>query len=436
MQALTEEQQKIGLWRFFFCFSGLMSLLYWNFILNLVLYFELTVEKGFFTYATFAYSIGNILSFTTGKIVFKKLSTSKSIIYNIIGASLLFILMMILMEVINSTLAKKISLLLFVFLYSYFAGYFQGSCSGYASICGPSSISSFTVGTGVAGVFANIVAIIFVFIFPTNDEKTRVQQLGRQMIAYIFFIGIIFVLYLVTYYFYMKKFGHFVTAVDGPDDKGSQVLEDEEETLNNDDENESDNKTTKSKKTFKTNARSFTTWKTTGSERKYSYFSVLKRVIDIFFSMIFTYFLTIQIVTFMVVNLASKYDDSNEMAILIYFTIYNLGDTIGKFSPASMNIKNSFVMHLLTLLRGLIQIYFLFMIYTEPPKFFYHCVTRGIIYLFIGLTNGYFTNIYFYVCINRFNNPKNKNMGGYLMIFGLIIGVTCGTLGGVLWNIG
>ena len=448
MRALTEEQQKLGLWRFFFIFSGLMSLIYWNFILNLVLYFELTVEKGFFTYATFAYSVGNILSFMSGKYVFKKINTRQSIFYNIIIASLSFILCLVLMEAIDNALAKKIILIVLVFLYSYFAGYFQGSCSGYASTCGPNSISSFTVGTGIAGVFANVVAIIFVFIFPTNDEEQQITELHRQMVAYIIFIVLTFVLYLITFYFYMKKFGHFMAAIDAPMEGNMRVEtldmiheeETEGETFN---EGKTDNesrtlksmKTFKSAKTGKTNIRSFTTWKTIGSERKYSYLSVLKRIMDIFFAMIFTYFITIQTVCFIVPNLASKYDGNDQMHILLYFSVYNIGDTLGKLSPESWNIKNSFVMHLLTLLRSLIQVLFISLIFADLPGFFTSSVTRGVIFFLIGLTNGYFTNIYFYVSASRFNNPKNKAFGGYLMIFGLIIGVTCGTLGGVLWTI-
>ena len=401
-----------------------MSLLYWNFILNLVLYFELTLEGGYFTYVTFAYSIGNILSFMTGKLVFKKLKTKKALFMTISVTSVGFIGTMVLMEIISSVLAKKILIILLVAIFVYFGAHFQGSVSGFASICGPTSIAAFNVGTGVAGVGSNIIAIIFVFIFPTHDPNTQITKLHHQMVSYICFLILTFLAYLTTMHFFIRKFGHFVQAIDEP----------QKESLKNGDPLLDDSKSDVTKQTGKTNPKSFTTWKTVGSERKYSYFSILKRIIDMFLAMIFTYFVTIQVMCFMIPNLTLKFDNNSEIYLLVYFLIYNVGDTVGKLFPGDWNFKNSFWLHFATLVRSLIQVYFLFMIYSTPPKALSNCYLRGVIYLLVGITNGFFTNNYFCASADRFTNPKNKDFSGYLMVFSLIIGVTCGTLSGVLWN--
>lgn len=428
MNVLTDEQQKLPLWRIFFMFSGFMSLLYWNIILNLVLYFSVYIGESFFEFVTFAYSIGNILSFLTGRLVFKKLTMRQAIVANIFSASIIFFTLLFLFLYITSTgIAWKVTIILMVGLYSYFNGYYQGTVSGFASICGPISISSFTIGTGVSGFGSNIFAIIFTFIFPTHNEDTQKNELRKQMIAYFIFLIIIFLCYVTVTYLFVKKHGHFMISDEG--ESGNQSIENPEQKVTSISEfKESDLLTVKTGKTYGT-------WKTLGSERKYSSMSIIKRVLDVWFAMIFTYYITIQIVTFMIPNLANKYDNNGEMYMLTYFLLYNMGDTCGKIFPNSWNFKNSFRMHLFTFLRGMIQIYFLILIYTQPPLFFSHYVFRGAIFLLIGISNGYLTNNFFCLSAMRFSNTRNKDVTGFFMIFALIIGVTFGTLSGVLWNL-
>ena len=213
MRASVEEQKGL-LWKSFFIFSGIMSLVYWSFLLNLTLYFDLTIAQGYFLYVTLTYSIGSIASFVTGKLIFKKWKSQKIIFAGTLIASLSYIFLIILLESISCVLARKILVITLMGVYSYFNGYFQGVMSGFASICGPLSISAYNTGTGIAGFGANLVAIVFVFIFPTTRPQTRLLRLHHQIRAYLGFILVMFSCYLLVMVKYFKRFGHFVSSFD------------------------------------------------------------------------------------------------------------------------------------------------------------------------------------------------------------------------------
>jgi hypothetical protein len=306
--------------------------------------------------------------------------------------------------------------------YAFFNSYYQGVITGFASVCGPISIQTYGFGTGIAGFGSNVIAIIFYFIFEITGGENLVKDLESQMISYIIVLPIIFVFYIITLFIFLRKYGHYVNMLD------EEFKKKEEQLLQT---NEDITRTDQSVKTINT----FTSWKTTGTERKYSAFSVLKRIIDMWLAMIFTYAITIQMITFVLPNLADKYDGNGEIYILMYIFIYNFGDTIGKMLPSKWHFRNTFVVHGVTFGRFLFQIYFTVLIYTTPHKFFSHFVLRGLIFSVIGLSNGFLTNNFFVVAINRFRNIKNTDYAGYLMVFGLIIGIACGTFTGVLWGL-
>ena len=149
--------------------------------------------------------------------------------------------------------------------------------------------------------------------------------------------------------------------------------------------------------------------------------------------MLFTLFFTLEVVVFFIVNLTKKYDNNSNTFLLVYLFTYNLGDFVGKGIPPRFNLKNIHLVHLLTLSRAFFQIYFVVITLEESSRFLIHPALRIFVYLILGISNGYSTNNYFCIASNRFQNIKNKDYAGFLMLFGLILGVTLGSFSGVLW---
>ena len=404
------KEQNGFLWSSFFTFSGMMSLIYWGFLLNLTLYFDLTLSPGYFLYVTFTYSIGSIMSFLTGKNIFGKWTTKKTIFTTSLIASLTFIILMICLETISSVLAKKILVICLIGVYSYFNGYFQGVISGLASICGPSSISFFNAGTGIAGFGSNLIAILFVFIFPTSHPSTRVLRLHHQIKAYFCFILFILSCYLILMKYFFKKYSHILSFFDDFSKKKQQ-------------------------RSLLNSLESSDSWKILNSEPKYSLLSVFKRTIDIWFAMIFTYYISTEILCFMIPKLTFKFDQNNQLYLLTYFFLNNFGDCLGSLTPTKWNIQSTFYIHFWTFFRALIKIYFIILLYSQP-NIFSHYLLRGILNFGLGISNGFLTKNYFCISSNRFQHPDNQDLSGFLAFFSLILGVSCGTLSGVLWDVG
>lgn len=315
---------------------------------------------------------------------------------------------------------QKIILITLVALYAYFNGYYQGKVTGFGSACGLLSIQGYSVGISISGIGANIIAIIFALIFNSADQGNLETSLKNQMISYLICLPLVFTCYIIVLCLFFKRFGHYVDLFD-------QELNAKEEPLLV--------KTTKSDRMSVKTMKTFASWKTVGSERKYSGLSIMKRIMDMWMAMIFTYYFSIQSLTFMIPTLADKYDNNDQMYILVYILLYNIGDTLGRLFPHSWNFKSTFAVHLITILRCLVQIYFIFLIFTSVPKFLSHFVFRGVVYLLIGVSNGFLTNNYFYISPLRFRNIKNQDYSGFLMVLALFVGIACGTFSGVLWGL-
>ena len=449
MESLTQEQQSLPLWKSFFILTGIISLIFWNSVLNLTLYFDQNIEAGFFVYITFSFCLGNIISFFLLRVIFT-FSTKKQLFLFGCGSCISFSLLAICMELVESVLAKKIISISLIFVNGFMTGCFQGCFSGFSSACGPISISSMNIGTGCAGFGSNIISIIFVYVFPTDlDPKGSMK---KQLWSYVAFLNILFLLYLIIFYTYNKKHGHFFDDFDIPDDvrqdmiSGGEILDEDsdEEDLPTDDVTTPKTRTLKSKRLSSkisgkysraTSKKSYTTWKTLNSEPSYPALSTLKRIIDLWVGITFTYYFTLEVVCFFAADLTKKYDENKNGYLLFYFFSYNLGDTLGKLTPNRFNVKNSFMLHATTLFRVLLQFYFIWITFTTPSEIFYHYLLRGLIFFIIGSSNGYLTNVYFCHGAERFRNPKNKDNAGFFIIFGLVLGVSLGSFSGVLWSI-
>ena len=427
----TEEQQKSPLWRIFFISSGMITLFYWNCLLNMATYFDKTVKKGLFVNMTFSYSIGNIISFLTSRFIFKKLKSKFEMFFHMGIASICFTIMIVLVEIFKSDEFKEIICLCLILLFAFFGSAFQGNLSGFSSSCGPTTIVLFNLGLALAGFGSNILAIFFVYLFPTTEQVLEKKNLQRQMISYLIVLSVFVLIYFIILYQYLKHFGHFVNSLDSSKNVTKAIMKNDQILLNTDDQdNFQDLKPLKP-----VDIKSTSTWKTKNSEPIYNTFNVWTRLIDLWFGIIFNYFITLEIVCYMIPNLTNQYDSGNQYFLLLYLFLYNLGDTLGRMIPGKFNFKNTKFLHLFNFIRGFIQIYFIYIILSTPPKALSHYAFRGAIILLIGISNGFFTNNFFCTAAMRFSTGVNKDLGGFLIIFGLIVGVATGTLSGVLWDI-
>ena len=429
MKSLTQEQQKMPLWKFFFIFSGFMTLIHWNSVLNLILYFDQVIQPEYFVYLTFAFSVGNISSFLTLNIFFSKVSTKKLLAVTMSFATLAFVLLGTLLEVLEDLLLKKIFSIILVLIIGYSIGTYQGKLSGFTSTCGPISISYMNIGIGISGCFSNVASLIFIFIFPITDLPEIVMR--HQLICYLVFLSLVLLVFMYSLYKYNRKYGHFL------DDNDKEQIDQPINLPFLDDFSTLKNKKFLPDQHLSTDMRGKTlgSWKTFNSEPKYSAFSVFKRILDQWAAILFTFYLTLQIVSFFIPELTKKYDDNNNILMAIYFFSFNFGDTLGKMIPPKYKLKNIFNLHFATLIRILIQGYFVWIIFYDVPLFFSHYMFRITVYLLIGISNGYLTNNFFFHSSERFRNLKNRDKAGFFIVFGLVTGVTLGSFSGILWTI-
>ena len=151
--------------------------------------------------------------------------------------------------------------------------------------------------------------------------------------------------------------------------------------------------------------------------------------------MIFTYCISIETLCFVIPNLTLKFDQNNELYLLIFYFLDNLGDALGKMTPVRWNIHSSFFIHFWTLFRAVFKVYFIFLLFSSPSAFWSHYFLRGLSIFLFGLSNGFLTKNYFCIASLRFRHPDNQDFAGFFTIFALIFGVACGTLSGVLWDL-
>ena len=337
--------------------------------------------------------------------------------------------MVLFLQKVKSTAFKKASSIILVGIFTFFSASFRRKVSEFASSCGPISSAYLNIGTGFSGLGSNLFAIIFTFFFPSYLFETRVQNLKYKITALLILFNFVFFIYIYIFYLFMRRYGHFVFLLDCKNKIINQT-----ETKNSF-FTETNTEFTQSKMNIEKKKTSLATLKIVGTQQRRSTFSIFKRSIDIMCGILFTYVITLEVVCFMIPVFFKMFDHSHESLLLTYFLLYNLGDTLGKMLPHSYNFTSSSLLHFVTFLRVLLQIYFMFALYTEIPVVLKHFALRSVLYFFVGLSNGYLTNNYFAFSESRFIHPKNKAKSEFLIQFSLGLGITFGTFIAVLWSL-
>ena len=425
MDYLTQEQQTLPLWKLFFIFSGFISIILWNFILNLIFYFDTLVHRYFSLFIILSCSLANITCLVSYKFLLRSFSTSRKLFISAVISSLLFNVLGIFLETVSKPLPKQITSILLAFWISYFAAFFQLKVSEFASACGPFSIKYFNIGTGFSGFSSNLFAIFFTLFAPTSHVKLLSKNLSAQMVCFLLFVNSVYLAYLFISYNFMRRYGHFVSSLDYKEsaDSGNSGLI--STTLNS-------NLDLFSKKVNDEQSTSFTSNQAPAIEPSYSWGSVLRRIIDIWFAVLFTYTITLETVCFVIPYLTRKLDHNKELFILIYLLLYHLGDTIGKVIPSKLHFRSSSKMHCFVLVRGLVRIYLMWAVFGTLPPVLSNYFFEGGVYLLVGISNGYICNNAFELSSNRFQNSLNKKKSDSSILYAIIFGVALGSLFGIL----
>lgn len=398
----------------FFLFSGVMFVAFWNLVLNFSFYFNLIISPDFSVYMTFTLMIGVNLSFLTSRFLFKRVRGDKLIFFSLMTSCLALTFFVIFIEISNSTNFKQVATIFLVFVAGFFGGIFQGKISGLAASMGSRAITLMNSGTGVCGFGSNLVSMLFFVIFPTTEKDKEMDAYRNQLVFYLVLVNVILGGYLVILYKFLKGNHEKVRALD-------YTLSNQKIAL------------TEKKKLLETNQ---TPAIPLLEEPEHPVQSVWTRIVDLWMGMIFNYSLSLQVICFFIPKLTEIYDNNSQIMLLVYFFVFNLVDTMAKLTPPRFFIKNSQIVHLLSIVRLAFQVFFaLILLTSNPPKAITHPMMRIFVYFLLASLDGYFTNNYFCLAADRFRNKKNKDKSGYLMIFALDAGVLMGTFLGVLWTL-
>lgn len=90
----TRSVKKGYLWKLYFLVGGMVSLICWNSMLNLTNYFNHIISKDTYTYITWSFCFGGILSFILSPVLFQDLSNKKAVYLALICTYLTFILVL------------------------------------------------------------------------------------------------------------------------------------------------------------------------------------------------------------------------------------------------------------------------------------------------------------------------------------------------------
>jgi hypothetical protein len=334
----------------------------------------------------------------------------------------------LLINISKSVLFNEIVCLGLIFVFTYFGAAFQGNLSGFSAICGMESIKYYNLGLAIAGFGSNIISILFVIAFPTDNEDTIQKNLSAQFISYLILLTGFCVVYFFVLKAFLKYHGNYVNAMDSAKNVTKQIMKDDNILLDKEDSNQE-------KLDEEDTPRKLSSWKTENAEPIYNSLQVVTRILDLWLGIIFNYFITLEIVCYMIPNLTEKYQKGNQFYLLLDLFLYNLGDFLGRLLPPDFTLNKLYQLHLFNFVRGFVQIYFVYVLMYEPVEWVSHWVLIGTIIFAVGITNGFLTTKFFCYGPTRFGISNNKDLAGFLIIFGLIIGVCTGTFSGVLWNI-
>lgn len=376
----------------YFWMSGLSSLFVWNCMLSLSDYFEDRFSPEATRIYPFFFNVGGFMSFflydrIRAHIEFKRVS----IVFPIFLVSV-FILIYLIGEYGGPRSGFKFNILLaLIFLSGFINNIFQVSKIQYSFKFTYLEITYFNTGTGLAGIIANLIAL-------TNASLLEQTAFATKGLVYLVFQ----VLIIGTILFIFGKY--FATnppeisdqeAVDASTEvdsvKGSIAAA--EEPLANP-----------------------------------SIADTFGRILPCYCNMTLTFAISLGLHP--AINFALGLGMQNiSMQIQIILLIFNLGDSIGKYSYGVFPLKDGWTPYIISMSRFMFVVIaiWIFMPEGEYPTMSGKPLLSVPFNFLLALSNGFMTSALFSLSSERVPNSHKKN-SGFLMTQGLLLGVSYGAL--------
>ena len=397
------EKPNSFLWKIYFVTCGVLSLICWNSVLNLIDYTGTKLGFAFGVYITFSFSIGSLLSFVVSPIIFGKLKHRTAALLSLSLTFTTFYFMFIVIKLIDNVSVAQILSAISIFFCGFFGTFFQSKTAGLAASASNAEMVLFNFGTGLSGFSSNIFAFVITKLFLMPDEPTeeiKIQILEKQLYAYLVVVAMFGILFIIIENMYERTHSEYF------DTKSEQEIEAplDSDIVEND-------------KVVAMNS-----------------IKIIRRCIDMLFGLLFQYVIVLVIITFFLIRAYNEFDKDSFYTLSFYFFWFNLCDSLGKFVNPSKLIYSPNKLHVLNFLKLLFLIYFIYLLTVqEPIQFLSSGAARCVVLAFMGLVNGYFTNCFIGVSTNRFEKPLEKGKAAYFSIFFLLAGITIGNLLGIFY---
>jgi len=418
------EATKSWIWKTYFITGGVVSLLFWNTILNHAEYLAAVFPTSSFTFISFAFCFGSILSFFIAPALFQGMSHKSYVNFSLFTCMALFVLSFYSCESTESlSLNWSLSLACF-FLLGFFNSALQARLTGMAAYLSKREIVLFNSGTGLAGVGSNIIAwLIQLAIFGFNDGKRTLRQLRFELIIY---SGII-ALTLIFFFFWQLLFDFVFPEVlrCEQDLKMENVLRSEENYSPEDDDEVlsilSDKKAKTSKVPFPKIYYPLTKWQ------------IIWTALDLLCGITYLLLVSMVAVAYFTIKAVFVMDKPDAIiSIPAYMFFFNLADTAGKLLPERMLLSSAAWAHTLNALRTISPVYFAVIIYGNVDSFWRASTIRLLVNLLLGFSNGYLTNSFMALITDRFEFKHDKSRAGYFSVLFLLFGVVTGAFANLL----
>ena len=382
----------------FFITIGFMSLLYWNSLLNVIDYFNASIEPGFFNVLTFAFCFGQVLSFLLSPAFFSRFNSKQVLNICAILCSFLYLGFIYFAEGTNWLNAKKWLTGFASFFLGFFMASFQGTGFGIATSISNKELVCVNFGTGLSGVLTNILAVSLALLIPEDVTKPILETLRNRVFVYAIVMMIFLGLYFLVQHLFLRRYPDFF--IPRNDETGAP--------LNDNVPNETTSGPIQDKDIINT-----ALWPLLG--------------------LLFMYIVTISFVAYLAIKTCIKFDHGNFFIIPFFMFFFNLFDTIGKFLPPSTLIKKELVVHIASFVRLFAWGFTFYLLRArEISESLTNPWIRAALCAFMGLTNGYLTNCYMAISADKFYRSEEKGRAGYYSVLFLILGVVGGTILNIL----
>ena len=159
-------EQSEKLWSSFFYISGISTLIVWNSVLSLTGYWTQKIKPGIQNYYGFYFMIGSFLSFLFYEKINSKIGWFVQIVVWPILMTLIFFIYILVGECLSTSDLETTRAAIFLigcFIQGFINNCLQTTISRYVFAFGPTEISSYTAGTGIAGFGVALVAFILTY---------------------------------------------------------------------------------------------------------------------------------------------------------------------------------------------------------------------------------------------------------------------------------